>query len=107
MLNRPTTFIKKRFFWGVAVLLLFLYIFCLPSPLFNVPYATVVNDRNGVLLGARTAEDGQWRFPVMDTVPKKFATCIIHFEDRYFRYHWGVNPLAIGRAIVQNVKERQ
>ncbi|MDL2297453.1 penicillin-binding protein 1C [Bacteroidales bacterium OttesenSCG-928-B11] len=91
----------------IAVVLLVLYAFCLPRQLFNVPYSTVVEDRGGELLGARIAEDGQWRFPVCDTVPDKFKTCIIHFEDRYFYYHWGVNPLAIGRALSQNIKEKR
>jgi penicillin-binding protein 1C len=67
----------------------------------------VVSDRNGELLGARIADDEQWRFPALDTLPTKYSTCVIAFEDRSFRYHWGVNPLAIGRAIVQNIKEKR
>ena len=61
-------------------------------------------DREGQLLGARISEDGQWRFPPTDSLPQKYATCVIQFEDRGFRYHPGVNPLSIGRAFVQNVK---
>jgi len=83
------------------------YYFCLPRRLFIVSYATVVNDRNGELLGARIADDGQWRFPPCDTVPEKFKICLTQFEDRYFRYHWGVNPLSIGRAAFQNIRARR
>jgi len=67
----------------------------------------VVTDKNGELLGARIAEDGQWRFPTRDTVPEKLKHCIIEFEDNYFYWHGGVNPLAIGRAMIQNVKENR
>ena len=81
--------------------------FCLPQTLFDVSYSTVVNDRNGELLGARIAEDEQWRFPPSDTVPQKFKICVVEFEDRYFRYHWGVNPLAIGRAVSQNIEAKR
>jgi len=88
-------------------LLLVAYYFCLPDQLFNVPYATVVNDRNGELLGARIADDEQWRFPPCDTVPEKFKICLTQFEDRYFFYHWGINPLAIGRAFIQNIRARR
>jgi penicillin-binding protein 1C len=91
----------------VIALLLIAYSFCLPRQLFNVPYSTVVTDRNGELLGARIAGDEQWRFPACDTVPEKFKTCLVNFEDRYFQYHWGVNPLAIGRATIQNIKEKR
>jgi len=87
--------------------LLVAYYFCLPRRLFTVSYATVVNDRNGELLGARIADDGQWRFPPCDTVPEKFRICLTQFEDRYFRYHWGVNPLAVGRAVFQNIRARR
>lgn len=98
---------RKITILGIGIFLLLIYIFCLPRQLFKVTYSTVVTDRNGVLLGARIAEDGQWRFPVSEHVPEKFETCIIHFEDRYFRWHWGVNPLAIGRAFLQNIKEKR
>ena len=93
-------------FFGITLLLL-TYIFCLPKRLFEVPYATVVTDRNGELLGARIADDEQWRFPPCDTLPEKYKICLIAFEDRHFRYHWGVNPLSIGRAMIQNIKKKR
>lgn len=80
------------------------YLFCLPRQLFHVPYSTVATDRNDELLGARIASDGQWRFPPRSTTPEKIKQCLITFEDKHFYRHWGVNPLAIGRAIYQNVK---
>lgn len=83
------------------------YIFCLPRQLFNESFSTVVTDREGELLGARIADDGQWRFPERETIPDKIRVCMIEFEDRHFKSHWGVNPLAIGRAFVQNIKERR
>lgn len=76
---------------------------CLPSPLFRSPVSTVLLDNKGNLLGAKIADDGQWRFPETDTVPDKFAQCLIQYEDRHFRAHPGVNPLAIVRAMRQNV----
>lgn len=98
---------RKKVVIAVATFLLIWYIFCLPRQLFHVPYATVVTDRKGELLGARIAADGQWRFPPNDTVPDKFVTCLTEFEDRYYRYHWGVNPVAIGRAFIQNIKAKR
>lgn len=83
------------------------YIFCLPGQLFHVPYSTVVTDRNGELLGARIASDGQWRFPPRNTTPDKIAQCLITFEDKHFYHHWGVNPLSVGRAFIQNVKNKR
>ncbi len=98
---------KKKIISSIVVLLTILYIFCLPKQLFNTPYSTVVTDRDGELLGARIAEDRQWRFPPSDTVPEKFKSCIINFEDQHFYYHWGINPFAIGRAFSQNIKAKR
>ncbi len=97
----------KKFALIIGIILLIWYIFSLPRPLFNVPYSTLVSDRNGELLGARIAADGQWRFPPTDSVPEKYAVCLMQFEDRYFRRHPGVNPLAIGRAAWQNIRQRR
>ena len=88
---------------GLAVLLL-AYLFCLPKDLFKgVSYSTVVESAEGELLGARIAADGQWRFPPCDTVPGRFATALVQFEDRQFWWHPGVNPVAMGRALLQNL----
>ena len=88
-------------------LLIIGYIFCLPRQLFHVPYSTVVTDRNEELLGARIASDGQWRFSPRKTTPEKIKQCLITFEDKHFYHHWGVNPLATGRALYQNLKNKR
>ena len=60
-----------------------------------------------MLLSAKIAEDGQWRFPLTEKVPQKFIDCIVQFEDRGFYSHWGVSPSAIARAIKQNISEKR
>lgn len=92
---------------GIFTFLVVGYIFCLPRHLFHVPYSTVVTARNGELLGARIASDGQWRFPERNTVPEKMKQCLVTFEDKHFYHHWGVNPLAVGRAIYQNIRYKR
>jgi len=88
---------------GFWVTLILLFIFCLPSPLFNDPYSTVVLDRNGELLGVKISPDGQWRFPETVAVSDKFEACIIAYEDKRFYYHPGIDPFSMLRAIKQNV----
>lgn len=90
---------------AVAAVLVAAYACCLPQQLFHVPYSTVVADRNGELLGARIASDGQWRFPPRGTVPEKMKHCLTTFEDRHFYRHWGVDPLATARAAWQNLRQ--
>ena len=75
-----------------------------PLPRFGSPLATVVEASDGTLLGARIAEDGQWRFPSFDQIPDKFEKSLLLYEDRWFYYHPGINPVSIIRALTGNIK---
>ncbi|MEO8236259.1 MAG: penicillin-binding protein 1C, partial [Flavobacterium sp.] len=89
---------------SIVFVLLIVYYFSLPSTLFQEPYSTVIESKEGELLGAKIARDGQWRFPAQDSVPYKFKKCIVYFEDEYFYKHPGFNPVAMVNAIKQNRK---
>ncbi|MGQ2983208.1 penicillin-binding protein 1C [Flavobacterium sp.] len=91
-----------RIKWGITLIFLIAFYFCLPRKLFENPYSTVIESAQGDLLAARIAQDGQWRFPAQDSVPHKFKECIVHFEDQHFYYHPGFNPIAIVKAMKQN-----
>jgi penicillin-binding protein 1C len=75
-----------------------------PMPRFKAPLSTVVGANDGSLLGARIADDGQWRFPPSDSVPEKFEKALLTFEDNYFYYHPGINPVSVMRALISNIK---
>lgn len=85
----------------------FWYVNCLPDRLFNDSTSTVLLDKDGHLLGAKIAGDGQWRFSPNKNVPKKFETCLIEFEDRTFYDHYGISVRGIGRALVQNFRNKR
>lgn len=99
----------KRFFkkhkikLSVFILLFGLWWFCLPSVLFKTPLSTVVTSREDHLLGARIAEDGQWRFPETDSVPYRFKKSVLLFEDEYFYRHPGFNPISTLKALRYNL----
>lgn len=98
----------KKGKWITALLILgTAYACCLPDQLFSDPTSTVLLDKDGELLGAKIASDGQWRFPERKTVPTKFAQCIIQYEDRQFYNHPGFNPMAFGRALKQNFTNKK
>ncbi|MGH1335731.1 MAG: penicillin-binding protein 1C [Aureispira sp.] len=96
---------KKKIALGLLLLASIAYYFCLPKTLFDRPVSTVLLDKNGQLLGAKIAADGQWRFPHNEVVPTKFKAAIIAFEDKRFEKHWGVDIWAIGRAIRLNTQQ--
>lgn len=97
--------IKVKYILVLLTIGLVLFVFLFPRPLFNDPYSTIVLDENGGLLAGKIASDGQWRFPAVDSVPGNFRECILQYEDAYFPYHLGVNPISIIRAVWNNIKQ--
>lgn len=91
-----------RIIIGAAAILI-LSVLVAPMPSFDTPLSTVVEAADGSLLGARVAADGQWRFPPPDSLPDKYVTCLINYEDRWFRWHPGVNPVAVIKALTDNI----
>lgn len=81
-------------FWSMA-----------PQRLFEAPLSSVIESRDGTLLGARIAADGQWRFPAKGTVPEKFRRALLRFEDKRFEEHSGIDGLALARAVRLNWRQ--
>ncbi len=98
--------LRKKILSGILLILFVWFLFCLPAHLFIAPTSYVLEDKDGNLLSASIAEDGQWRFPYNTNVPDKFSKCITTFEDKRFFYHPGVDPIALGRALVQNIRTK-
>jgi len=93
---------RSKISLAITALILLLFWFSLPERLFTSPTSFVISDKDGNLLNAAIAADGQWRFPYNKNVPEKFSDCITTFEDKRFYYHPGIDPVAICRAIKQN-----
>ncbi len=65
----------------------------------------LVLDRDGHLLRAFTTPDGRWRLDAKpEEVSATYLSLLMAFEDRRFWSHPGVDPLAIGRAVLQTIR---
>jgi len=77
-----------------------------PAPLGkDLRFSATVLDRNGRLLRAYATDDGRWRLPaqVADVDPR-FFDVLFAYEDKRFRSHYGVDPLALTRGLLQLVR---
>lgn len=83
---------------------LVMLVLLLPYKPFQEPLSTLLEDNEGNLYSAKIAADGQWRFTPSVTLPPKFRAAITHFEDEYFFYHFGLNPVSVLRACYQNLR---
>ena len=83
---------------------LFIAFLCIPIPRFDKPYSTVLTAKNGELLGAKIADDGQWRFPATNNYSPKYTACLLEYEDRWFFLHGGFNPISFVKAFRDNMR---
>ncbi|WP_373563491.1 penicillin-binding protein 1C [Pigmentiphaga litoralis] len=62
----------------------------------------VVTAEDGTPLRTYPSADGVWRYPVAaDQVSPLYYDALLTFEDRWFYWHPGVNPVAMARAAWQ------
>ena len=75
-----------------------------PLPLPEDGLARVVLAEDGTPLWRFADADGVWRYPVQTgEVSAYYLEALLTYEDRWFYQHPGVNPLALGRAVWQNL----
>ncbi len=71
-------------------------------------YSTLVVDRQDRLLRPYATPDGRWRLPATLTdVDQRYLQMLLAYEDRRFRSHRGVDPLALARAAYQWVTSQR
>lgn len=76
-------------------------IFPLPNP---KEFSKVIYAKDGTMLSAYLTRDDKWRMKTnLDEVSPDLINAIIEKEDQWFYWHFGVNPIAIVRALFQNV----
>ena len=90
----------------VALLLILDLLFPLPDPQQSGEgFTQVVIDRHQQVLRAFPDDRGVWRYPVApDDVSPDYLNALFSYEDRWFYYHPGVNPIALIRAAIQNFR---
>ncbi len=99
--------IQLRLLAILLAALALLYWFSRPRQWFNDPLSPVLLAADGQLLDARLATDEQWRFPRLRSVPERYFQVLVQYEDRRFFRHHGIDPLAVGRATLQNIRQRR
>src|SRR5690606_38150769 len=97
--------------WAAVALLLSLLALDLafPPPLPEArDHATLVTARDGTPLRAFADAEGVWRYPASEaTVSSLYVEALLAYEDRWFRRHPGVNPVALLRAAWQAAGSRR
>jgi penicillin-binding protein 1C len=70
----------------------------------TIDYAQLITARDGSVLYGFLSHDDKWRMKTeLSEITPELRKAIIHKEDRFFYYHLGINPIAIGRAAANNI----
>ncbi|MDX5346383.1 MAG: transglycosylase domain-containing protein, partial [Hymenobacteraceae bacterium] len=89
-----------------APVLLFLLLNLLFPFKIKIDYSAVVSAPEGTTLHAFLNKTDKWRLQANSTeITPLLRQVILYKEDKYFYYHPGINPLAVLRAAVNNVRE--
>ena len=74
----------------------------------NKPKSTTIYDDNNRTIAIKLSSDGYLRIVLKkDEINQSIKTVVIGYEDRYFYRHFGINPLAIIRAIWFNITNKR
>jgi penicillin-binding protein 1C len=91
-----------RAFFAIVLSSLLLCDLALPPPIPKDQAGLLVVARDGSPLRAWPDSDGVWRFPVTpEQVAPEYLEALLTYEDQWFYYHPGVNPVALLRAAWQ------
>lgn len=89
--------------FAFALFLILDALYPLNLDMLNKQKSRILYDRNGEILNMQISDDQIWRFyAAADEIPPRLKQSAIYFEDRYFYYHFGVNPASILRAATYN-----
>ena len=94
----------RIFYFFLAVFLSILLLDLLfPLPALK-PYSKVVYACDGTMLAVNLSDDFKWRIKIhLDEVSSELIKAIIEKEDNWYRWHCGVNPVSLVRALFQNL----
>ena len=130
--NRRLITLMLPLFLIITLSMLANWCFPLPKARLHPPVSQIVLDRNGEWLRAFLADDGMWRIAVShwgnvqaktpsavskiadsrtvltakqaDSHSPLLHQAMLTSEDRWFYYHYGINPVSIATALYDNLK---
>ncbi len=97
--HRSTQFVVIGF---VSIGLILIGLRLWPKPILAdlIPHSTAIYAADDTLLRLTLASDSQYQlWAPLESIQPKAVEAVKLYEDRYFSWHWGVNPVAILRGV--------
>jgi penicillin-binding protein 1C len=75
---------------------------------YQVPYSQVILSEDSTILHISLSKDDKWRLNTgLNEITPVLKKTIIYKEDKYFYYHFGINPISVVRALFINMVRKQ
>ena len=69
----------------------------------DVEYSTIITSGDSTLFHAFLTSEDKWRmYTELHEITPQLKRAIIFKEDKYFNYHFGINPVSVIRALINN-----
>ena len=95
---------KKAALYCLGMVVVFLLIDWISPVNTQLHFAPIVEANDGTVLHAYIARDHQWRIKTrLNEITPELRKAILFKEDKHFKAHFGINPMAVGRAVVNNI----
>ena len=92
----------------VAIFTTLYLLFPLDIDKLHKPRSTVIYDREGSIAHIHLSSDGFVRMELNSSeISEDIQEVLLSYEDRYFYYHFGVNPFSIMRAVWFNLRNER
>ena len=74
----------------------------------NRAYSTIIEAEDGTVLSSFLTNDDKWRmYTKLEEITPTVQKAFIQKEDRWFYWHFGVNPFSIARALFNNISHHR
>lgn len=95
---------RYKYVFGIALLLVFLtwQIALDAEQKYQALLSVIIYDRNNAPLSIRENAKGHYVLEI-DSLPPEFESALLKKEDRFFYYHFGINPISSLRAFYNYV----
>ncbi len=102
---KPIRFGALFLFISIVIFVLAIWFFPFPVEKLFPPPSTLVFDRDGKILRVFLSRAEMWQIPVTaERISPNLKKAVIGYEDRFFHWHLGMNPISIVRAAIANMK---
>ncbi len=99
----------KRLLYSLLAMVVLFFVIDIISPVkTDIEYAPIIRYADESPMYMFLTEDEQWRMKAdLSEISPDLKKAIIAKEDKYFYYHFGVNPIAVARAFWNNTIQRK